>query len=300
VANRSTPETTAAKYSRDPGVYRKAGILLVIVLAALPLLGCGVLRTMVDSAGKLFGGGESTVAGGATVSNESSATTTNPEPPPAKPLVILTQRRGNPIRTAILDTLRHYPGLGDENGSRFVVLWLAMKDNWAMMQGRTEGRRTEVEALLKRDGTGNWTVVSFSKGSWLAITSAGYPQAPKPIFSGARAWPKEKTSSASGFRNLTNAKGNATRTAILDAVRASMGWSINGKKIVFTVRWLGVQGNWAYLVAEEYNVKLPLDCLLRRSGSGWAVVLTQGEGDFERTIRQQYPNVPQAIFDGYP
>lgn len=284
---------------------RAAVLLMVLALIAFPLLGCGLVRNFTESLGKLFGGGGQETELETTSTETSPTVTTTPtptewSPSSAGPLVILTQRRGHPTRTAILDALRYYPGLGSEKGTLFVVLWLGVKGDWAMMQGRTEKNGTAVEALLQRNQDKEWKVLGFSKGGWKAVTAAGYPESPPEIFSGARAWPRETASSGGGgFRNLTNKRGNPTRTEILNTMRASQGWNINGKKIVYTVKWLGVQGNWAYCVATEYNTKMPMDVLLRYSSGSWRMVETQGEGDFPRTIREQYPNVPQAIFDGY-
>lgn len=283
-----------------------AGIWVMVVVLALAgtlLLGCALCQSVTDSAKKLFGGGsQEATTTSETTGTDSTVETQLPPPPASSTLVILTQRRGNPTRTAILDTLRYHTGLGSERGSLFVVLWLAKKGDWAMFQGRTEKNGTAVEALLTyNDASGAWRVVGFAKGGWKQIVAADYPQAPRAIFTGTRAWPADTGGSrGSAFRNLTNRKGNSTRTAILDAIRANMGWTINGKKIVFTVRWLGVQGNWAYFVGEEYNVKLPLDVLLKKSGGSWNVIVTQGEGDFPQTIRQAHPEAPRAIFNGYP
>jgi len=282
---------------------RTAAVAIIILLAALPLLGCGLCQTFTESASKLFGGGDSQE----TTTTEATGTDSTVEtqlPPPEEAqesqLVILTQRRGNATRTAILETLRYHTGMGSERGSLFVVLWLAKKGRWAMFQGRTERNGTPVEAVLTYNAaSGAWRVVGFAKGGWKQVVRADYPQAPAAIFSGARAWPAEVGSASGGFRNLTNKKSSSTRAAILDAIRANMGWTINGKKIVFTVRWLGEQDGWAYFVGEEYNVKLPLDCLLRKSGGTWRVIVTQGEGDFPQTIRQAHPEAPSAIFDGY-
>lgn len=283
---------------------RLVTVLTILVLAAVPLLGCSLCSTVTESANKLFGRSQPETTTGET---ESSGTVVETQlPPPSttqeQALLILTQRRGNAARTAILDTLRYHTSLGSEQGTRFVVLWLARKGRWAMFQGRTENEGTEVEALLRYNpASASWRAVGFAKGGWKQIVAGDYPQAPRAIFSGARAWPEETsgTSGSSGFRNLTNRKGDSTRSAVLDAIRANLGWSINGKKIIFTVKWMGVQGNWAYFRGEEYNVKLPLDVLLKRSGGTWVVIETQGEGDFTQTIRQGHPEAPSAIFNGY-
>ncbi len=283
---------------------RAVALSAIILLTALPLLGCSLCQTFTESAGKLFGGGSQETTTTETTGTDSTVETQLPLPlqeTGESQLVVLTQRRGNATRTAILDTLRYHTGMGSERGSLFVVLWLAKKGRWAMFQGRTEKNGTPVEALLTYNVTsGAWRVVGFAKGGWKQVVAGDYPQAPAAVFSGARAWPAEVGSSSGGFRNLTNRKSSSTRAAILDAIRANMGWTINGKKIVFTVKWLGEQDGWAYFVGEEYNVKLPLDCLLRRSGGTWRVIVTQGEGDFPQTIRQAHPEAPSAIFDGYP
>ena len=189
---------------------RAAALAIILILSATPLLGCGLCQTMTESANKIFGGKQEATTTSGTETSGTVVETQLPPPPEGSKgepaLIILTQRRGNTTRTAILDAVRYYSAMGAEKGARFVVLWMAKKGYWAMMQGRTENEGTKVEALLRwRPSEGRWRLIGFSTAGWRQVTAAGYPDAPREVFSGARAWPKETAGSSGGstFQNLT-------------------------------------------------------------------------------------------------
>lgn len=203
------------------------------------------------------------------------------------PLRILTQARFNPVRKEILDMLRSDPRMGSEKGTRFVVRWLAVQNPWAMFQGETEGRLTPVEALLRRVD-GEWVVIDLQKTNGRKIKPADYPSAPPAVFgpAGFSLAPRDS------LLILTNARGDPTRSAILDALRREFG--ISNK---FVVRWMRAKGGYAYVIAEVYPYQLPFDAILKKRSWGWEVLLAQGEGDFEKSIPLQYAGVaPRSIF----
>lgn len=271
---------------------RALAILLVLTIGA-SLAACG--PSSGGGPAGLPGGvsGAATQPPAATVAT--SPTPTNPELPP-KPhaasvqLRILTQQRGDPVRTQILDTLRNDPQMGSERGGRFVVSWLALQDGWAMFQGETEGKNTPVEALLRKEG-GGWTVVDFQTTNGTRISHARFPDAPGGVFGPAFSL-APRAVLTDQLQILTNDRGNPTRTAILDALRTKF-----TPDTKFSVQWLRAKGGWAYFTGVTKPNDMPLDAMLKHGPSGWRVLVVQGEGDFPESIPQMYAaEAPRSIF----
>lgn len=211
------------------------------------------------------------------------------------PFRILTQARGNAVRAQILDAIRNDDRLGGEQGQRFVVNWLAIQAPWGMFQGWTEDKGTPVEALFDfRDGV--WRVSELERFGGTKITPGRFQSVPARVFGPASFSLDEyrKPEPAdSGLQILTNARGNATRQAILDACRAEIG----DMSVKWVVKWLRVKNGWAYFIGETYGTQMPVDAILRRGSRGWAVLEMQGEGDFPQSIPQKWRgDAPDDIF----
>ena len=211
------------------------------------------------------------------------------------PFRILTQARGNAVRTQILDAIRNNDAMGGEQGQRFVVNWLAIQAPWGMFQGWTEDKGTPVEALINlKDGV--WRVSKLERYQGTKITPGRFPSVPARVFGPA-------SFSLNAYRRpepagddlliLTNARGNTTRQAILDACRAEIG----DASIKWVVKWLRVKNGWAYFIGETSPTQMPVDAILRRGSRGWAVLEMQGEGDFPQSIPQKWRgDAPDDIF----
>jgi hypothetical protein len=214
-------------------------------------------------------------------------------PPTTNPnRVILTQRRGNALRTRILDTLRRDPRLGSERGTKFVVQWLAVQGHWAFFQGLTEVRLAPVEALLHSNTAGTWRVVEMAMTNGRKIAASRYASAPQAIWGPPSFSLAPRAKASSDLLILTNARGNSTRSAILDSLRGEF-----TPQTLFSVEWLRVKGGWAYFQGMTLPYNMPIDAILRHRSWGWEVVEVQGEGDFPVSIPDKYSgSAPNAIF----
>ena len=280
-------------------------LCLAIALALSLALTSACVPTAVSPGGAGSGigvsGGATGTAGGESAADGQSADETQPggdssggvtKPSNPAPFRILTQARSNPVRKLLLDTVRTDPQMGSERGAVFVVRWLAVQSPWAMFQGETEGKRTPVEALLKRVGD-EWTVVDMQKTNGRKITHARYPSVPSRVF-GPASFSLAKRTDPDDLQILTNARGNSTRNAILDALRGRF-----TNDTVFVVSWLRVKSGWAYFQGDARTPggELPCDAMFKRRSWGWEVLVVQGEGDFPESIPEMYAaEAPGSIF----
>lgn len=276
----------------------------VVVAVAMTLSSCITIDTGARGSGAgagrtgLAGGSTAATAGGSTATTATTATGTDVDAGTTDaggsgkavyPLRILTQARANPVRKAVLDAIRTDPKMGSEQGSTFVVRWLAVQNPWAMFQGETSGRNTPVEALLK-NVSGQWMVMDLQKTNGRKITAAVHPSVPRGVFGPA----SFSLAPRDPLLILTNARGNATRKAILDALRRRF-----TPDTLFSVRWLRVKSGYAYIYgdAQTPGGALPFDAILKKRSWGWDVLTIQGEGDFPASIPDQYDHIaPGAIF----